>query len=85
MLTRLELQSEVEAIAANFSFWTAAADPASCINPAWSLWYKECRLCHEPVLNTRNWQQAHWQHHVLAGDIVVDPRLKPGERRIVNA
>ena len=84
------LEKDVASYAASafprwFNGFKPKATSSSSYNAAWSLWYTPCRLCHEPVLNDKNWQQAHWQHHVLVGDIVVDPKLKPGERRIADA
>ena len=51
--------------------------------PGWSLFYDECRLCHEPVLNDRGWKQYQWERHILAGGGIV-PSLKPGEDKLVK-
>lgn len=70
MLTHLELQNSAEAVAGNFPLWSTAMGYDSLFsNPAWSLWYKECRLCHELVLADCNHAQAHRYHHVLMGHI----------------
>lgn len=77
MVTHLELRNAVEAMADNFPLWSTAVGYDSLFsNPAWSLFYTECRLCHEPVFADQNNMQAHRYHHVLMGHIA--PERKKG-------
>lgn len=60
---------DILALAADFPKWYSSQYPdAVRIVPGWSLFYEECRLCHEPVLKDWNWQQAHWCHHIMTGE-----------------
>ncbi len=81
------LREEIEAYAAaTFPRWPQEfLCPQNWVVPGWSIFYLTCRRCSEPVLNDQNWQQGHLQHHILIGDTVVDPKLKPGERKLVYA
>lgn len=66
----------------NFSRWSDG-QVQSHLNPAWSWFYVQCRRCLKPVLNDKNWLQAHWKIHVLAGE-VVPISLRPKERKGEN-
>ncbi len=75
MLTHLGLQNAVEAIAGNFPRWAVTMYSASLFtNPAWSLFYAECRLCHESVFADQNHMQAHRYHHILMGHIAPEKK-----------
>lgn len=63
---------EIEAYAAlTFPRWFSNVPALTSYRPVWSRFYLECQLCHEPVLNDKNWQRGHWQHHIITGDIAL--------------
>lgn len=60
--------------AATFPKWFNGSRPESFRPlPGWSKFYVECDLCHEVVLDDRNWKQGHWRSHIVAGDIAPKP------------
>ena len=77
--------NDILAYAAGFPRWYNVQVEEFRPIPGWSLFYDECRLCNQPVLAIKEWREVHWKHHVLAGDIKLDPNLKPGERKLVYA
>lgn len=71
MLTYCSLVQDICLGAAeNFPRWSDGQVQPVYFNPAWSRFYVQCGLCHEPVLNDVNWEKGHLaMRHSFSGRV----------------